>query len=118
MSTVPPSDYGVRLAAQLRSRFMSSSGLPDDAPLSAAFGGPLRACCPPERRGFAAADDDDAPPPAEHAPASPAPQAAQQPPAAETSVGVPARGPLAQPEVRERWLTRGGRRRAWRWVLP
>lgn len=59
------------MAAQLRERFLASSGLPPDAPLSAAFvSGPLRSCCPPERG--AAADEETAagaplPPPAPRA---------------------------------------------------
>ena len=34
-------------AADVRSQILSRQGLPDDAPLAAAFVAPLRSCCPP-----------------------------------------------------------------------
>lgn len=40
---------GAGLAARMRSQFLAAQGLPPDAPLAAAFGGPLARCCPPDR---------------------------------------------------------------------
>ena len=77
-SAMEESTTGAGLASRMRSRFMTASGLPADAPLAAAFGGPLaRTCCPPERSA-----------PTDEEPVQPA----LVPAAVEASLGVP--GPV------------------------
>ena len=85
-------------AADVRSQLLQRHGLPDDAPLAAAFVAPLRSCCPPqEGMREIAREEAESTARQRHPPAARQPQPEQAPAAAvapvvDASLGTPVRG--------------------------
>ena len=85
-------------AADVRSQLLQRHGLPDDAPLAAAFVAPLRSCCPPqEGMREIAREEAESSARQRHPPAARQPQPVQAPaapvaPVVDASLGTPVRG--------------------------
>ena len=93
-------------AADVRSQLLQRHGLPDDAPLAAAFVAPLRSCCPPQEGLREVAREEAEYARQRHAPPPPQPQPQPQPArgtphvsspqGVDASLGTPVRGAAAR----------------------